>query len=318
MKGKLGKRRYVPGKPGHHPPGSLGFLYLLTKYSILGGAVLLFLAGINRGFIMNMSLGNSGFQVKSDENDYPKYQVEVDLLGENEDHSGLINPSEEAELHIKEKETAKVAQELLKDGGEQIFEEESQERGAVAVEELGGLLFEDGQAYMDAELFPDRDVMPKRSYQKMWYLQEMMDGFMRENPHRKFIPRLAQPITKLQFHETFRQTSTPVIIPFDMLRNLGVVTKGWTLEELRNKFPYTPPQNGKLPLAYNHKSGYKDGLDFGPALYALEQDATLAKGEGSQRNFPRNLMIKSKYLQILEVSRPPFIPRRRFQPPTLW
>lgn len=160
--------------------------------------------------------------------------------------------------------------------------------------------------------------MSKPNYNKMWYLQEMHDHFFYENDHRRYIPHLAQPITKLQFHETFRQTSVPVIIPFDMLRNHGVVTKGWTLQELRQRFPYTPPANGKLPLAYNHKSGVKDGLDLGPALYALEQDVELAKGGGSQRNFPRNLMIKSKYLQMLEVSRPPFIPRRRFQPPTLW
>ena len=84
------------------------------------------------------------------------------------------------------------------------------------------------------------------------------------------------------------------------------------------RFPYEPPKNGKLPLAYNHKSGYKDGLDLGPALYALESDAELAKGGGSKRNFPRNLMIKSKYLEMLGISRPPFVPRKRFQPPTLW
>ena len=29
-------------------------------------------------------------------------------------------------------------------------------------------------------------------------------------------------------------------------------------------------------------------------------------------------MLKSKYLSMLEISRPPFVPRRRFQPPTLW
>lgn len=29
-------------------------------------------------------------------------------------------------------------------------------------------------------------------------------------------------------------------------------------------------------------------------------------------------MLKSKYLSMLEISRPPFVPRKRFQPPTLW
>ena len=83
---------------------------------------------------------------------------------------------------------------------------------------------------------------------------------------------LAEPISKLQFHETFQQTSTPVIIPFDQLRHLGVITKGWTLEQLKQRFPYKLPKSGKLPLAYGPRSGYKDGLDLGPALFALGQD----------------------------------------------
>lgn len=90
------------------------------------------------------------------------------------------------------------------------------------------------------------------------------------------------------------------------------------MDELLKRFPYTPPKNGKSSMAYNTKSGQKDGLDLGPALYALAQDQELKKGKGFKRNFPRNLKIKSKYMALLDVSHPPFIPKSRFQPPTLW
>ena len=61
-----------------------------------------------------LSLGNLGNNVVPDD-DYPKYQLEVDLQGDNEDHSGLVIPSEEAQLRQKEKETRMVRIVVLRD-----------------------------------------------------------------------------------------------------------------------------------------------------------------------------------------------------------
>lgn len=136
-------------------------------------------------------------------------------------------------------------------------------------------------------------------------------------PHKLYIPRLAQAISREQFHETFRLTSTPVIIPFEHMRHLGVTTKAWTIAEMMEQFPYKPDGKKKKKV-YRPGDGSKDGLDLGPALYALSEDAELDKSTKGQRNFPRNMMVKSKYLALMGVSRPPFVHKKRFQAPTVW
>ncbi|CAK8998814.1 Bifunctional arginine demethylase and lysyl-hydroxylase JMJD6, partial [Durusdinium trenchii] len=188
------------------------------------------------------------------------------------------------------------------------------------VKQLGNLLFKDGAMYEAASnLSVPINLLRDAEYNHLWYLQKMHDQFFQSFKHKRYIPRLDQPISRLEFHQLFRQTSTPVIIPFKHMRHLGFLTKGWTLDKLRERFPYSPTPGSKR-LHYNAKSGLnaKNTLDLGPALYELSKDAKLAKGTGTQRNFPRNLMLRPKYLAMLNISYPPFVPKRRFQVPTLW
>lgn len=242
---------------------------------------------------------------------YPHHQVNVTYTNTDNDDE---NPDDEAELGARIEEI-NVAMKAAQDPNA------PDAPGAVVVEELGGFLFLDGDAYEKAPFIkvPPPLGTTKSAYKKAWsLLREHEEYFRTERPHRLHIPHLAQPISRQEFHETFRLTSTPVVIPFEYMRHLGVRTKAWTLDEMINKFPYTPAAGAEDSAIYSPKSGVKDGLDLGPALYALKQDAKLVKKGGYSRNFPRNLMIKSKYLPMLEVSRPPFLDKYRFQAPTLW
>lgn len=246
---------------------------------------------------------------------YPKHQFNNTSTDDNNNgDSELINNEDELNSKMEEINVAiKASQDPNAPNAP----------GAVIVEELGGLLFLDGLSYEQAPFIkvPPPIGSTKAAYKGTWsLLKEHEDYFRTERPHRLHIPHLAQPISRQEFHETFRLTSTPVIIPFEYMRHLGVRTRAWTLDELLKKFPFTPSATTTLEklAIYSPKSGFKDGLDLGPALYALAQDSKLLKKGGFARNFPRNLMIKSKYLPMLEVSRPPFLDKSRFQAPTLW
>jgi hypothetical protein len=146
----------------------------------------------------------------------------------------------------------------------------------VIVDDLGGLMFSDGVQYEAAPELIRFDTMPEREYKSMWSLLKLHEDFMRTSRHRAYIPHLAQEISRTEFHEIFRKTSTPVVIPFKYMRHLGVTTKAWTVPEMRKRFPYTPVPGQKVKT-YNPKSGSKQGLDFGPALYAISNDAPLER-----------------------------------------
>jgi hypothetical protein len=154
--------------------------------------------------------------------------------------------------------------------------DEDESGNAVVVDNLGGFMFADGVQYEGAPALTTFAPMAERDYKGMWSLLKLHEAYMRTSPHRAYIPRLAQEISRREFHETFRKTSTPVIIPFKYMRHLGVTTKAWTMSEMRRRFPYTP-EPGKKVQSYNPKSGSKQGMDFGPALYAISQDAPLEK-----------------------------------------
>jgi hypothetical protein len=189
------------------------------------------------------------------------------------------------------------------------------------VPSLGNFFFSDGQQYENAPAVTvTQDTTRASEYRGLWYLQRMHDEYFKSHEHKLWVPHLDQPISRKEFHDTFRRTSTPVVIKFEHMRHLGLLTKGWTVKELRERFPYEPSKGAKK-LAYTAKAGLADTeLDLGPALYELERDAKLRKGaKGTTlRNFPRNLMIKPKYLALLDAAFPPFLPRNRFQAPTLW
>jgi len=233
----------------------------------------------------------------------------------------LLGEEEEEELEDHRNELLAESLEVMQSARVGEVEEEVREEraGAVRVKSLGDLLFDDGEAYMAA---PDIDIpdvpIPSYFYEKVWYLQKLHDEFFQRYTHKLHIPHLAQSITRKQFHEVFRQTSTPVVMKFDHLRNLGVLTKAWTIKELRERFPYEPTPGAKK-VNYGAQAGFSNKqLDLGPALYELEKDAKLEKNGGTLRNFPRNLMIKPKYLALLDATFPPFVPKSRFQIPTLW
>mmetsp|Transcript_5840 Transcript_5840/g.9069 ORF Transcript_5840/g.9069 Transcript_5840/m.9069 type:complete len:477 (-) Transcript_5840:60-1490(-) len=252
------------------------------------------------------------FDIAPQKLEYPE-QEDGQPLGEiNNDGKPVQDEKTREEMEMKEMEMLHKV--ISGEAGAAI------ESTSTEVPSLGGLLFKDAKEYNTSpniDVLPYTDRQPKE-YRGLWSLQKLHDQFFAENTHKRHIPHLDQPISRLQFHQTFRQTSTPVVIPFDHMRHLGFLTKAWTLDELREKFPYTP--NGKTKLKYHARAGTAQNveLDFGPALYEIAQDAKLVKGQGSFRNFPRNLLIKAKYLAKLDVSHPPFVSRRRFQQPTLW
>ncbi len=185
-------------------------------------------------------------------------------------------------------------------------------RGA-AVDALGGLFFSDGLDYLSAPTI--KVPPPMRSYKKAWRLLEMHEKLFRSMPHKAYIPRLAQDISRAQFNEIFRKTSTPVIIPFEHLRHLGFKTQKYTLDELASIYPYYPGK--KVKTTYSAKDGMKGKIDLGPAVYALQNDHGLKK-KGYKRNFPRNIMLGSKIQKQLGISLAPFADRKAYQLPTLW
>lgn len=243
---------------------------------------------------------------------------------EQSDDEGLA-PGHSEDEDADSPEVLKMEEESLELIEQEMDEEVAQEEeiaaegsGAVRVRELGNLLFSDGAEYLASPVINSPQGKSKAEYSKLWSLQEMHDDFFNKFPHRRYIPRLAQRISRQEFHETFRQTSTPVIIPFHLMRHLGFLTEGWTLSELRKEFPYEPSPNEKPYVKYHSKAGLTNAnLDFGPGLYAIEKDTKLAKASGL-RNYPRNMMIGPKYMAMMNISYPPFVPKKRFQVPTMW
>ena len=150
---------------------------------------------------------------------------------------------------------------------------------SVRVPSLGNKLFTDGQEYMDA---PDIEYTPTEAfgssvYKPLWSLTRLHEELMASHTHKQFIPHLDEEISKEEFHTIFRLTSTPVVIPFDKLRHLGVVTQGMTLDEMVDKYPFDPEVDTKVKTVYHSKSGLQKGLNLGPGLFALKQDKDLEK-----------------------------------------
>jgi len=183
---------------------------------------------------------------------------------------------------------------------------------------LGNFYFSDAQAYEDA---PDVVVPPEangEAFKGMWGLLNVHEKYFMTHKHKRYIPRLAQQVTREEFHEVFHKTSTPVIVPFEYLRKLGFLTRAQTVDELRMRYPYLPPVDGKTTKSYNPGSGKKGTLDIGPAVFAISKDAKLEKIAVGVRNYPRNLQLSSRNMYAMDVSRPPFIDKRRFQAASMW
>ena len=189
---------------------------------------------------------------------------------------------------------------------------------AKLVASLNNILFSDGADYENAPpiKLPD-DPNVGIPFPGMWKLLTVHEEFFKKYPHKRWIPRLAQTITRQQFHETFRKTSTPVIIPFEHARALGFVTQATTVEALQKRFPYDPATGG-APKTYNKYSLTKATVDWGPAVYAIANDAKLEKIAVGVRNFPRNLHMSSRNLAVMGVSRPPYVQKQRLQAASAW
>ncbi|GBG25761.1 HSPB1-associated protein 1-like [Hondaea fermentalgiana] len=248
------------------------------------------------------------------------YPIQDDEVPNNDEGGAAPEPLSPEELHLEE-----MAEEEIERA--HSGEEHREDWEGIPVESLGGLYIIDGDKYMEAPdiVVPEKPIEPKTLYKKMWPQLEMHEDFYRKHSHKRYIPRIGQPITRQQFHEIFRKTSTPVIIPFKYMRHLGVLTKGWTLKDLRKEFPYEPKIAKKTALMrqeYNQQGLYKGkrDVDFGPALWKLEQDTKIvygASGTGN-RNIPRNMKLPASELAKFNISYPPFLPSSEFQPPTMW
>eukprot|EP00924_Labyrinthula_sp_SR-Ha-C_P008803 augustus_masked-scaffold_2-processed-gene-3.46-mRNA-1 protein AED:0.06 eAED:0.06 QI:0/-1/0/1/-1/1/1/0/441 len=277
---------------------------LMIKYSILCAAFLLVLNSWHVSRTPQIAVRT----------DHIEKSPETFQSRDEEDSFNYGGDNSQVEPEIQEETSQETAIDVSGDEENEVELEEVNLE--MEVESLGGLKFSDGRKYLDAEFIEINGLLD--NYQGLWKLQKMHDEFFSKVVHKKYIPRLSESISKLQFHNIFRQTSTPVIIPFSTMKQYGFTSTGYSFEQLRQKFPYVPVDPSVTPLVYNPKSGMKDGMDLGPAIYAVEQDIELQKAKGFKRNFPRNLKIKKQYLEELGVSHPPFIQKKRFQPPTLW
>jgi len=247
----------------------------------------------------------SYYPIPDDSSDNEIFEVSLPLESDFGDTSPEDKTSEEIELKSFEVEM------VAKKGSVQVSS------FSTRVPQLGDLLFTDGLEYMTAPniTLPVSKFRPE--YSKGWNLKKLHDQYFDQVPHKRYIPRLDEPISKEDFHKVFRKTSTPVIIPFRHMRHLGVITKGRTLQELREQFPYEPKSDAPRYL-YKTSDGLGDTMEFGPGLYELEKEVNLDRSKKGNRNYPRNMLIKKKYLDILEVSFPPFVSQKRFQRPALW
>lgn len=259
--------------------------------------------------------------MNNNQEDYPIQDDEPGMPDMKKAASIKLDPDQEEELEAHNND-------LLEESIKDVLDASSGKKKvkinsfSMPIKELGGLLFSDAAEYMSSPNITIPDTFVNKNYRGYWYLQKMHDDYFTKHMHKLHIPHLDQPISRKQFHDIFRLTSTPVVMKFEHLRHLGVTTKGWELSELRAKFPYEPDPNRKQPQ-YKVNAGLKsdEQLDLGPALYELEKDSKLkrgSKGSVSTRNFPRNLMIKPHYLSLLDAVAPPFLPKQRFQVPTLW
>jgi hypothetical protein len=179
-------------------------------------------------------------------------------------------------------------------------------------------LFTDGEEYEKAPYINlPNDPGVGTPFSGMWKLLNVHEQYFKQHPHKRWIPRLAQTITRQEFHEVFRKTSTPLIIPFEYARALGFVTQSTTIEDLQRKYPYDP-STATSPKTYNKYSLTRATVDWGPAVYAIANDARLEKVAVGVRNFPRNLHMSSRNLAAMGVSRPPYIQKQRFQAASAW
>lgn len=146
-------------------------------------------------------------------------------------------------LHFDDEKTIESSKQYLNTAGEKIIAEKEEllkeaannehsyddvESEAVTEEKskissLGDFLFTDAEKYVAADDILVGEKLKK--YPKMWKLQGMHDHYFSENIHKRYVPHLAQSISKLDFHQVFRQTSTPVVIPFDTLRQYGFLSR---------------------------------------------------------------------------------------------
>lgn len=247
---------------------------------------------------------------------------------ETEDETEAVRREE-----AKEEKTAHEYQDRLKERGEAVMMKttaSAPRSSPKRVASLGNLLFHDGAEY---EAAPEIVLPPEagQPFKGMWDLLVFHEELYKRIPHKRHVPRLAETISRRTFHQVFRVTSTPVIMSFEHVRALGFLTKAETVEELMKKHPYDPNSAaiaanidaeavaaGATTASYSSNSGRKTKLDLGPALYAISKDAKLEKIATGVRNFPRNLQLSSKNLATLDVSRPPFIQKKRFQPASMW
>ena len=230
------------------------------------------------------------------------------LTEEDEENDEVVRAEVLAERKQAKEYAAKVKQEANANA--------APPRGATRVPSLGNLLFSDGDAY-EAAPFITLPPDAGQPFKGMWDLLTVHEDYFAKHPHKRYVPRLAQTISRQTFHQVFRITSTPVIIPFEHARALGFITQAQTLDEMQRKYPYDP-NSPSGSTTYNPNSGRKAKLDLGPALYAIAQDAKLEKIAIGVRNFPRNLQLSTRNLAALGVSRPPYIQRKRFQPTAMW
>ena len=188
--------------------------------------------------------------------------------------------------------------------------------------------FSDAYSYFESPMIVvqehKKDSYGRDVFKYRWrHLRLHVNYFMRAQ-HKRYIPRLRRPISRADFITRYMMTSTPVIIPFENMRNLGWKARGLTMEDLQKIYPVPDHLKDKPGFYKWQTEKQKQELDLGPGLLQIAKNEPLTIVEknrtGRYYNFPRNFKIEGKYLQRLGITNdgPGFLDARLFQLPSVW
>jgi len=174
--------------------------------------------------------------------------------------------------------------------------------------------------YEEYEAAPWVKVPNQAPLRRQWWgLQDFINVY-RQYPVKAVVPVLNRSVQLNldTFREKFRKLGQPVKFHYDNLREMGFRTRSHTLDELRKRFPYTAPMNGRTFSQYRPNAQYaQKQIDLGPGLAAIADDGALVRKNGL-RNFPRNMQVKVETLSALDIQWPPLVAPRFRQRPAFW
>lgn len=195
-------------------------------------------------------------------------------------------------------------------------------------------VLEDGDQYLKAPYITVGQPLRKARYDVSWSQLKLHEQYFQLKPHRRYIPTLSMPIDKLEFIRLFMMTSTPIIIPNQILKDMGWDVKPWSMSELLQKFPF---QGDYTTFNFVNNGANDDSGSFGnlgAALAALNSLSSVKrinphppnsishseyKLNNGQTKYIHNMRVHPTYLKELGIDTyPPFLHKRRYQLPTIW